>query len=154
MSFFVDIRLWRAEGSTWYLISNGNGHNRCSIKKGVLKIFAKLSGKHLRQNLFFNKVAELRPTFKKRLWLTSFPVSSIKFLRTPFLQNTSGRLLLNGLQKFWVSCPIFFKMITSSKALNKFEGAFFSSRMKNRLSVTSNNVSEQFYFKKYTNHES
>ena len=32
---------------------------------------------------------------KKRLWHRCFPVSFAKFLRTPFLQNTSGRLLLN-----------------------------------------------------------
>ena len=32
---------------------------------------------------------------KKRLWHRCFPVNFAKFLRTPFLQNTSGRLLLN-----------------------------------------------------------
>ena len=31
---------------------------------------------------------------KKRLWHRCFPVNFVKFLRTPFLQNTSGRLLL------------------------------------------------------------
>ena len=31
-------------------------------KKGVLKNFAKFTGKHLCQNLFFNKVAGLRQT--------------------------------------------------------------------------------------------
>ena len=31
---------------------------------------------------------------KKRLWHKHFPVNLVKFLRTPFLQNTSGRLLL------------------------------------------------------------
>ena len=30
-------------------------------KKGVLTNFAKLTGKHLYQSLFFNKVASLRP---------------------------------------------------------------------------------------------
>ena len=35
---------------------------RCSIKKGVLRNFAKLTGKHLCQSLFFNKVAQLWPT--------------------------------------------------------------------------------------------
>ena len=36
---------------------------------GVLRNFAKLTGKHLCQGLFFNKVAALRPAilFKKRL---------------------------------------------------------------------------------------
>ena len=38
----------------------------------------------------------LRPAtlFKKRLWHRCFPLNFAKFLRTPFLQNTSGRLLL------------------------------------------------------------
>ena len=31
---------------------------------------------------------------KKRLWHRCFPVNFVKFLRTQFLQNTSGRLLL------------------------------------------------------------
>ena len=34
---------------------------RCSVKKGVLRNFAKSIGKHLCQSLFFNKVAGLRP---------------------------------------------------------------------------------------------
>ena len=34
-----------------------SSHQRCSVKKGVLKNFAKFTGKHLCQSLFFNKVA-------------------------------------------------------------------------------------------------
>ena len=37
-----------------------SSHRRCSIKKGVLENFAKFTGKHLSQSLFFNKVAGLR----------------------------------------------------------------------------------------------
>ena len=33
---------------------------RCFIKKGVLRNLEKFTGKHLRQSLFFNKVAGLR----------------------------------------------------------------------------------------------
>ena len=38
----------------------------------------------------------LRPAtlLKKRLWRRYFPVNFAKFLKTPFLQNTFGRLLL------------------------------------------------------------
>ena len=73
-----------------------SSHQRCFVRKGALKNFAKFTGKHLCQNLFFNKVAGLRPEtlLKKRLWHRCFPVNSAKFLRTPFLQNTSGRPLL------------------------------------------------------------
>ena len=34
-----------------------SSHQRCSMKKDILKNFAKSTGKHLRQTLFFNKVA-------------------------------------------------------------------------------------------------
>ena len=73
-----------------------SSHRRCSMKKGVLRNFTKFRGKRLCQSLFFNKVAGLRPAtlLKKRLWHRCFPVNFAKFLRTPFSQNTSGRLLL------------------------------------------------------------
>ena len=46
---------------------------------------------------FFNKVADLRSAtlIEKRLWYGCFPVNFAKFQRTPFLQNTSGQLLLD-----------------------------------------------------------
>ena len=46
---------------------------------------------------FFRKlctVSEISTLSKKRLWHRYFHVSFTKFLRTPFLQNTSRRLLL------------------------------------------------------------
>ena len=66
-------------------------------KKMFLKISLIFTGKHLCQSLFFNKVAGLRPAtlLKKRLRHRCFPVNFVKFLRTSFLQNTSGRLLLS-----------------------------------------------------------
>ena len=59
---------------------------RCSMKKGVLRIFAKFTGKQLCQSLFFNKVAGPRPAtlLKKRLWHRCFPVNFTKFLRSSF----------------------------------------------------------------------
>ena len=79
-----------------YLICRSS-HPRCSVKKGVLKHFAKFTGKHLCQRLFFNKVAGFRPAtlLKKSLWHRCFPVNFVKFPRTRFLQNTSRRLLLD-----------------------------------------------------------
>ena len=58
-----------------------------SCMKGVLRNFAKFTGKHLCQILFFNKVPGLRPVtlLKKRLWHRCFPDSFGKFLRTPFI---------------------------------------------------------------------
>ena len=65
-------------------------------RKGVLRNFAKFTEKHLRQSLSLHKVAGLRSAtlLKKRLWHKCFSVNFAKFLRTPFLQNTSRRLLL------------------------------------------------------------
>ena len=52
----------------------------------------------------FNKVASLRPAslLKKKLWLRCFTVNFAKFLRTPFLQNISGRLLLYFQEKLHI----------------------------------------------------
>ena len=46
-----------------------SSHQRCSTKKSVLRNFAKFTGKHLRQSLFFNQVACMKPAtlLKKRL---------------------------------------------------------------------------------------
>ena len=65
---------------------------RCSLKKCVLRNFANFTGKHLCQSLFLNKVVGLRSAIllKKRIWHRCFPVNFAKFLRTPFLKNTSG----------------------------------------------------------------
>ena len=70
-------------------------------KKGVLRNFAKFTGKHLCQSLFFNKVAGLRPSKreKKTLWHRCFPVNFAKFLRTPFIVEHLWWLLLKIVQK-------------------------------------------------------
>ena len=75
-----------------------SSHQRCSVKKGVFRNFAKFTGKHLCQVLPFNKVASPEPEtlLKKRIWHRCFPLNFAKFLRTPFSQKTSGRLLLNN----------------------------------------------------------
>ena len=67
------------------------------------KVFLEIS-QNSRENTFA-RVSLL----KKRLWHTCLPVNFAKFLRTPFLQNFSGRLLLgffnicicNG-EKCWI----------------------------------------------------
>ena len=56
-------------------------------KKGVLRNFAKFTGKQLCQSLFFNKVAGLRHRY--------FPVKFAKFLRTSFFTEHLRWLLLN-----------------------------------------------------------
>ena len=66
-------------------------HRRCFLNKGGFKNFEKFTEKHLRQSLFFNKAEGLACKKKDRC----FTVSFTKCLRAPFLQETSGRLLLN-----------------------------------------------------------
>ena len=89
---------------------------RCSLTKGVLKNFTKSTGKHQCQILFFNKVAGLRSAtlLKKRLCHRCFPVNFANFLRTPLVQNTSGRQLL------WA---------TASETSNTKEDQKFKKRM-------------------------
>ena len=58
----------------------------------ILKSFAKFTGKRLCWSLFLKnlQVEGLQLYFKKRLQQRYFPVEFAKFLRTTFLQNTSG----------------------------------------------------------------
>ena len=99
------LNFWQGEllyTVSWRYISRSS-HQRCSVRKGALRKFVKFTGKHLCQGLLFNKVAGLRSVtlLKNRLCHRCFPVNFAKFPRTPFSQNTSGRLLLY----FWLTVP-------------------------------------------------
>ena len=60
-------------------------------KKGVLRNFVPFTGKHLCQRPFLIKLqAWPAILLKKGLWHRCFLVNVTKFLRTPFLQNSSG----------------------------------------------------------------
>ena len=74
-------------------------HQRCSIKKGVLRNFVKSTGKHLCQSLFFNKGADLRPdacNFIKKETLSQvfscgfYEISKNTFLTEHLWTTTSG----------------------------------------------------------------
>ena len=69
---------------------------RSSVKKVFLEISLNSQENSCARVFFFNKVAGLRPVtlLRKRLWQRCLPVNFARFLRTPFSQNTSGRLLL------------------------------------------------------------
>ena len=73
-----------------YLRKGRSSRRRCSVKKGVLRDFAKLTRKHLCQSI--------RPAtlLKKRLLHRYFPVNFAKFLRTPFFIERLWWLLLEG----------------------------------------------------------
>ena len=72
-----------------------NSYQMCSMKRGVFRNFSKFTGTHLCQSPFFSKVEGLRSAtlLKKRLWHRCVPMNLANFLRIPFLENTSGRLL-------------------------------------------------------------
>ena len=80
---------------------------RCSLDKGVFLNFAKFTGKLPRQSLFFNKV-----TGPRRLWYKCLAVNFEKFLRKPFLLNTSGRLLLT------FKTSSFLELLQAKKSVN------------------------------------
>ena len=65
-----------------------SSHQRCSVKKGVLRNFEKFTEKHLCQSLFLIKLHRC------------LPVNYSKFVRTPFLQTTSKLLLLEMCKAF------------------------------------------------------
>ena len=72
--------------------TNRSSHQRCSVIKGVLRNFAKFTGKHLCQSPFLNKVAGMRPAtlLRKRLWHRRFPVN---FKNTFFTEHLWWLLL-------------------------------------------------------------
>ena len=83
-----------------------SSQRRCSVKKSVLRNFAKFTGKHLCQSLFSDKFSDLRlaSSLKTRLWHRPFPMNFAKFLRTRFLQNTSGGCFC--INKYFISLLI------------------------------------------------
>ena len=93
-------------------------------KKGALRNFAKFTGKHLWQRLFFNKVAGLRPAtlLKKSLWHRCFPVNFVKFLRTPFFYRTPP-VAASGCSMMYIMDLL----MSAIKVLVKIETNFFCS---------------------------
>ena len=83
-------------GATRIAASCRTSRQEVFCENGVLKDFAKFTGKCLCQSLFFNKVAGLRPPtlLKKRLWYKCFPVNFAKFLITPLFTEHLQWLLL------------------------------------------------------------
>ena len=80
-----DLPLILVPAGIWsYITSKSSRSSRPEVfcKNGVLRNFAKFSGKHLYQILFFNEVAGLRPELYQNENLAQLNFS--KFLRTPF----------------------------------------------------------------------
>ena len=104
--------IWKKMASSIFIIMWEAAVQRCFVKKVFLEISqSSQENTYSRVSFLITLQASLstplkttesiwskeRPEalLKKRLWHRCFPVNFVKFLRTPFLQNTPGRLLLN-----------------------------------------------------------
>ena len=69
--------------------NNRSSHQRCSMKKGIVKNFTTFTGKHLCQSLFFNKVTGLRlATLLKKETLTQvFSREFCKILKNTYFEE-------------------------------------------------------------------
>ena len=79
------------------------------FKIGVLKNFAKFTGKHLCQSLFFNKVAGLRLAIllKKRHWHRWFPLNFAKNFKNTFFLRTPPMPASVELYRIWMNSKAF-----------------------------------------------
>ena len=102
--FCVQFKNWLCE-----LMSSNNqfrsSHPEVFLKKGVLKICSKLTGKHPCRSVISIKL--LCNFFEITLRYGCYPVNLLHIFGTPFTKNTSGWLLLNSAILF-----IFFRTIT------------------------------------------
>ena len=100
MLSFLNVRSSRPEMSC-----QRSSHQRCSVKKVFLEISQSEACSFIK---------------KKTLWHRSFPINFATFLRTPFSQNTSGRLLLLLKRCFQDFCKemkvVFFSVLSSTPA--------------------------------------
>ena len=71
-----------------------SSHSEVFLEKGVLKICSKFTGEHPCQSAISIKL--LRKFIEIALWHGCSQVNLLDIFRTPFLKNTSGRLLLKN----------------------------------------------------------
>ena len=73
----------------WALLATEAFIPEVFCEKGVLENFAKFTGKHLCQSLFFNKVAGLRLAIllKKRLWHRCLPLNFCKVSKNTLIEH-------------------------------------------------------------------
>ena len=67
-----------------------SSHRRCSVRKGVLRNFAKFTGKHLCQSLFFNKVAVIKKEVLAQVFSCDFCEISKNTFFTEHLRATAS----------------------------------------------------------------
>ena len=65
-------------------------------KKGVLRNFAKSTGKHLFQSIFFNEVADLRPILTEHLRWLLLNLAEIWNLKNEPIKTLSHKISVTG----------------------------------------------------------
>ena len=98
--------------------------NVVSCQKHPPEVFLKISQKSQENTCAWVSFLIKLKFIKKRLWHLCFPVIFVKFIRTPFLQNTSWRLLLSC---EWV------RGVDIKDLINKFELSNFWKETKLKL---------------------
>ena len=82
-----------------------SSHRRCSVRKDVLRNFEKLTGKYLRQSLFFDKFAGQRPAtlLKKEALAQAFSYEFCKISKNTFFTEHLWATALSGIMT--LLCP-------------------------------------------------
>ena len=88
-----------------------SSHQRCSLRKGVLRNFPKFTGKYLCQSLFLLKLQTSACNFIKKETMTQmFFCKFCEISKKTFLQHVSGRLLLEIFySRFKFKCSFLFR---------------------------------------------
>ena len=109
--------------SSWVLVfifnrlpKNRNSHRKCSIQKIVLKNFAKFTGTHLCQSLYFNKSCScIRKETPAQVFSCEF---CKKFLEQLFYRAPPGYCFWrNNEQKNWTCFRLWWNLITLHKEM-------------------------------------
>ena len=82
---------------------NRSSHWRCSIRKGLLRNFAKFTVKHLCHSLFFNKEA-LTQVFSYEFWEIFKNTFFTEHLWTTASVNSYNPLIINIIGFSWKGC--------------------------------------------------
>ena len=87
------VDVWK---SPWYAYITclwfRGSHRRCSVRKGVVRDFAKVTGKHLCQSLVFNKVAGLAQVLEQVISCDFWEISKNTFFTEHIRVIASGWL--------------------------------------------------------------
>ena len=83
-----------------------SSHRRCSVEKVFLGISQRSQENTCVRVSFFSG---LRPAtlLTNKLWHRCFSVNFVNFLRTPFLENSSGLLLLEFCKLFYLALRVY-----------------------------------------------